>query len=101
VLETTSSYLLEGSFSLEDTGNGLILKLNDDYRASSSLPGLYVYLSNNTTGINNALEIGPVNIFSGATEFNVPGNPGLNDYEYVLFWCKPFGVDVGVGFFEN
>ena len=96
-LQTTSSYVLEGGFSLEVENGQLILKLSDDYRASSSLPGLYVYLTNNPSTNNNALEISEVSVFSGAHTYEVPGNPALDTYNYVLYYCKPFGVKVGDG----
>ena len=101
VVVTTTFYTLEGTMTLEDTGNGLILSLADDYQASSSLPGLYVYLTNNPNTINNALEVGKVETFSGAHSFEVPGDVGLFDYSHVLYFCKPFSVKVGDGVFEN
>ena len=100
-LRTTSSYTLEGSFVLREEGNGLVLRLNDDYQASSSLPGLYVYLTNNPNTSNNALEISKVTIFSGAHSYPVPGNVDLNTYQYVLYYCKPFNVKVGDGEFMD
>ena len=101
MLQTTSSYVLEGSFTLESTDNGLVLMMGSDYRASSSLPGLYVYLTNNPNTVNGALEISMVNTFEGPVTFAIPGTPDLNEYEYVLFFCKPFGVKVGDGQFDN
>jgi len=77
-INTTSSYKLTGSFNLSENeqGNGIELTFNSDYCASTSLPGLYVYLSNNKNNIGNALEIGEVEVF---------------------YFCKPFNVKVGDG----
>ena len=99
ILETVSSYRLEGTATLRFE-NSLQLILSEDFETSSSLPGLYVYLTNNTNTISNALEIGKVTAFSGSQVYDVPGNASLQDYSHVLFFCKPFVVPVGNGKFE-
>ena len=98
-IRTTSSYLLEGSFTLRQDGNDIVLEFGEDYRASTSLPGLYAYLTNNPSTVNNAFEIGRVETFSGAHSYRISG-VGLNDYDYLLYWCKPFSVKVGDGEME-
>ena len=98
-IRTTSSYLLQGSFTLREDGNDIILEFAGDYRASTSLPGLYVYLTNNPSTVNNAYEIGRVETFNGAHSYRFSG-VGLNEYDYLLYWCKPFGVKVGDGQIE-
>ena len=95
-IATTSSYLLEGDFTLSALGNDIELSIADNYRASTALPGLYVYLTNNPNTIASAYEIGPVTTFSGAHSYTIPA-AGLNDYNYVLYFCKPFNVKVGDG----
>lgn len=99
MIRTTSSYLLEGSFTLRQDGDDIVLEFGDDYRASTSLPGLYVYLTNNPATANNAFEIGRVQTFSGGHSYRISG-VGLNDYDYLLYWCKPFSVKVGDGAIE-
>ena len=95
---TTSSYLLEGDFTISEVENSthLILEVLDNYRASTSLPGLYLYLTNNPNSINGALELGPVQVFNGEHSYEID-NIGINDYTYLLYWCKPFSVKVGEG----
>lgn len=95
-ISTISSYKLKGSFKLEKTDDGSYLSFEDDYEASTALPGLYVYLSNNRNSIANAFEIGKVTVFNGEHEYNLP-NIGLNDYSYIIYFCKPFNVKVGEG----
>ena len=92
-----SSYLLKGSYTLEplDAG-GVKLSLGEDYEADTSLPGLYIYLGNNPNSTADAFEIGPVTTFDGAHFYDLP-TIGIYDYNYVLYWCKPFGVKVGEG----
>ena len=99
-LQTTSSYVLEGSFKLRAEGTDLVLELNDDYKASSSLPGLYVYLTNNPNSVSGAFEIGAVTTFSGTHSYDISGID-ISEYGYVLYFCKPFGVKVGDGKFQN
>ncbi|MBK8501463.1 MAG: hypothetical protein IPL46_04215 [Saprospiraceae bacterium] len=99
-LRTTSSYLLKGDFSLEKISGGVKLSFNANYEASTALPGLYVYLTNNLNTIDNALEIGAVKVFKGAHSYDLNG-VDLNQYSHVLYFCKPFRVKVGDGPFAN
>jgi len=95
-IATTTFYKLEGDFSMEEQGDDLVLSFEENYCASSSLPGLYVYLSNNKNSIANALEIGKVTIFNGAHEYTIP-NTKIADYAFIIYFCKPFNVKVGDG----
>ncbi len=96
IVNTTSSYALTGEFTLSENGSNLLLEFGSDYNASTALPGLYVYLSNNPNSVSNAYEIGAVQTFSGAHSYTIP-NTNLFDYNYVVYFCKPFGVKVGHG----
>lgn len=95
-IRTTSSYLLEGGFDMIQDGNDVLINIHDDYRASTALPGLYVYLTNNPNTSVGALEIGRVTTFSGRHSYTV-SEVGVNDYNYILYFCKPFNVKVGDG----
>jgi len=97
IIRSTSSYLLEGDFELHAVEGGAVeLRIAENYRASTSLPGLYVYLTNNPSTSVGALEIGRVLDFSGEHTYVIEGT-GLNDYSHVLYFCKPFNVKVGDG----
>ena len=95
-IRTTSSYRLEGSFTLREDGEDLVVAVGEDYRASTALPGLYVYLTNNPSTTVGAEEIGRVAVFAGAHEYRVAGGR-LDDYSHLLYFCKPFNVKVGDG----
>jgi len=97
VIETTTFYDLEGDFviSVNDAGN-LLLEIADNYQASASLPGLFVYLSNNPNSIAGAFEISEVEVFRGAHSFEIEG-VDINEYNFLLYFCKPFNVKVGDG----
>jgi len=95
-IRTTSSYVLEGTFTLKEIPgtNNLELVINDNYRASTSLPGLYLYLTNNPSTVNNAKEVAAVSVFNGRHTYIIE-NTGINDFTHLLYWCKPFKVKVG------
>jgi hypothetical protein len=97
-LRTVSSYQLEGTAILRNQ-EGVRLILTDDFETTDALPGLYLYLTNNTASVANALELGEVSSASGTQEYQLPSGVGLNDYSHVLFYCKPFRVAVGEGEF--
>ncbi|MEQ9287019.1 MAG: Ig-like domain-containing protein [Cyclobacteriaceae bacterium] len=100
-IQTTSSYTLEGDFTIVKTEEGLELQLASNYKASTALPGLYVYLTNNPATVNGAYEIGEVKVFSGANTMAIGGSVGIMDYAYLLYFCKPFNVKVGHGEIGN
>lgn len=100
-LQTTSSYALQGDFTLKNDNGNLVLSFGDNYNASTSLPGLYAYLTNNPNTTSGAYEIGKVSVFDGAHSYELPNSIDIMDYEYVLYFCKPFNVKVGDGQFDN
>ena len=83
-IQSTSSYTLQGDFILKQNGSDLILEFESNYQASSSLPGLYVYLTNNPNTTSNAFEIGAVQEFSGAHSYEI-SNVDLFQYDYILY----------------
>lgn len=94
IIETTTFYTLEGDFEIRENESGLILDIFDNYEASSNLPGLYVYLSNNRNSISDAMEISKVTVFEGAHNYEIEG-ARLTDYQFLVYFCKPFNVKVG------
>jgi len=95
---TTSSYVLTGNFIVEEDGDDLLISIDETYETTSVLPLLVLYLTNNASTTNGALEVAPVTVFSGAHTYRVP-NVGINDYSHLLYFCKPFNVKVGEGAF--
>lgn len=95
-IRTTSSYTLTGTFTLKEipNTNDLELSINSDYRASSSLPGLYLYMTNNPNTVSGAKEIAKVSVYNGAHKYTIK-NTSINDFGHLLYWCKPFRVKVG------
>ena len=95
-IEPSSFYELEGDFSMTQEGDDVRIVFADNYVASTALPGLYVYLTNNPNTINGALELGGVTTFTGAHEYLVP-DQDIGTYSHILYFCKPFNVKVGDG----
>jgi len=91
---TTSSYVLEGDFELSAEESDLKLSIADNYKASTGLPGFYVYLSNNRNSIANAKEIAEVKIFSGSHSYTIK-DASITDYQFIVYYCKPFNIKVG------
>ena len=75
----------------------LILKLGANFKATTALPGLVIYLTNNPSTNSGALEIGPITQFVGAQEFVLTDVTDITEFDFVLFYCKPFRVKVGDG----
>ncbi len=95
--QTTTFYPLKGSFTLaEQENNNLLLSFDDDYCTTAALPGLYIYLSNNRNSIAGAKEIDEVTVFSGAHEYEIE-DAGINEYSFIVFFCKPFNIKIGDG----
>jgi len=97
VLKTVSSYPLDGNVILKKEGGKTFLEFDDSFKTTSALPGLYVYLTNNVSTINNALEVAKVKAFDGAQSYEIEEDVSLTEYDFVLFYCKPFLVPVGDG----
>lgn len=98
-IEASSFYTLVGSFTMTDEDGTVTIAFADDYEASDALPGLYVYLTNNPNTVSGALEIGKVETFEGAHTYELEGLD-INEYNHLLYWCKPFRVKVGDGDIE-
>ncbi|MFK7971620.1 MAG: Ig-like domain-containing protein [Bacteroidia bacterium] len=96
-IQTTSSYKLTGDFVIRSNGDGGIdIVIADNYEASTALPGLYLYLTNNPNTVAGAKEIGKVQTFKGAHQYTVD-DAELFTYSHLLYFCKPFNVKVGDG----
>lgn len=95
-IKTTSSYALSGDFTIEKTDSGIVINIAENYNASTALPGLFIYLTNNKNTNVGAKEIGAVKVFKGAHSYNID-NVSISDFSHILYFCKPFSVKVGDG----
>jgi len=100
-LVTTSDYVCEGDFTIQENETGITLILASNFRADQILPGYGMFLSNNPRSIQGALQIDGIGSgfrghFSGSASFMIE-DVGVDDYQYLVHWCVPFNIEVGVG----
>ena len=98
-IEASSFYTLTGSFTMIEEDGKVTITFAEDYEASEALPGLYLYLTNNPNTVSGALEIGKVEVFKGEHTYELE-SLAINEYNHLLYWCKPFRVKVGDGDIE-
>jgi len=95
------NYIVNGTFSLAESGNNLVLTFDSNFVTSNG-PGLYVYLSNSTSSTTGGIEMGKLKSNSGTQNYTVSMNEAqLGTYRHVLIYCKPFRVSFGTGTFSN
>ncbi|MDO3693320.1 Ig-like domain-containing protein [Wenyingzhuangia sp. chi5] len=95
----TASYVAAGDFEISKTTNGIQIILDDNYVADESLPGFALFLTNNPNSLANALQIDAYDDvdgthYKGAFTYILDG-VGINDYQYLVQWCRPFSILVG------
>jgi trimeric autotransporter adhesin len=90
-----------GQAKLKIENSILKLQTSADFSVSTGAPDLRIYLTNSTTSIANAVEVGTLNQRTGAQSWNVPAtNAGgqavtITTYLYVMVWCRQFGGNYG------
>ncbi len=105
----TSGYVGEGTVTLSQQDQLIILELADNFRTSFAL-GTFVYLSNSTGGAEtrgSGLELGEISE-NGAHTFNVTQIANalnetvtLNQYRYCIILCKPASISFAIADFEE
>ena len=99
-----------GTFSGSGSGGMAILKIENNilkletsatFFSNTGAPDLRIYLTNNSGNINGALEVSTLNQRSGAQTWNIAAPTTINQYRYVLIWCKQFGGAYGVADMGN
>lgn len=95
-----NNYTVEGSFTLELKGSSFDLVFAENFSATQG-PGLHVYLTNNTNSVSGGVDLGELKANSGGQTYEVEDKELFNAYDYVMIYCKPFGVPFGLGTIEN
>jgi hypothetical protein len=62
---------------------------------SQNGPDLRVYLSKDGDA-TEYINLGKLKSTSGKQSYDVPGNPDVSDYKFVIIWCQEFTVLFGV-----
>lgn len=94
---------LRGPYPIEDTrlhpatGEVLVIESSSEsiirytnYEGTNG-PDLYVYLAKDLEA-REFVNLGPARGNKGNLNYSVPADVNLNDYPYVMTWCKAFGV---------
>lgn len=80
----------------DPSDNKLKVRLNSDFNGAG-IPGPTIYLSNSPSQVTNALEVQAIQAGAGNNRvLEIPGNPDIGDYEYLIYHCKPFNIIYGV-----
>jgi len=87
-----NGYQTKGTVTLSvKTNGGLKLDFGSDFETNNG-PGLYIHLGTNN---NNGIEIQKLNQTKGSFSVDLPSNISIDDYDYVIIYCKlvrqPFG----------
>ncbi len=86
-----NGYRVSGNVEMKTTMSGN-LELDFTNFSSQNGPALYIYLGNNTT---SGIQIERLGQLSGNFTVTLPGNIGINDYDYVLIWCRSANAAFG------
>ena len=62
--------------------------------SSQNGPDLKVYLSKDINA-SSYISLGALKSTSGKQSYEIPGNPDVTDYNYVMVWCEQFTVVFG------
>ncbi len=84
-----------GTAKLKIENGVLKVQTGMNFSTSTSAPDLRIYVSKAGNNVSNAIEIGSLNQRSGAQSWNLPAGTNINEYRYVLVWCKQFSALYG------
>lgn len=79
----------------------LKLQTTTDFNVSAGPPDLRIYLGNNSSNINGAVEVASLNQRSGAQTWNISAPTSITQYRYAIVWCLQFGGTYGVADLGN
>jgi uncharacterized protein YjdB len=89
-------YTVKGTASLT-AGS---VSFSSDFSADNG-PGLFVYLTKASNSVTGGVELGALSSTKGAQSYSLPSNVDMKDYDFVLIYCKPFGIPFGVAELEK
>lgn len=94
-------YRISGSFKLQVEDDQLILSF-ENASIDPNAPGPYFYLSNQERSVTGGINLGKSE--DGTFSINVTEvspETTINSYDYVIVWCEPFNVTLGLGELSN
>ena len=96
IRKATFSNRNRGEAKLKIENGVLQLVLSSDFSTSTSPPDLRLYLGNNGSNVNGAVELATLSNRTGGRTVNVSSEVQIAQYRYVLVWCKQLGGLYGV-----
>jgi hypothetical protein len=84
-----------GTARIVRSGNRYRLELSDDFRIDTGSIDVYLTRSGDTRG-DGDLNLGNMQSLTGAQSYEMGGDDG-GAYRYVMLWCRPFRVPIGLG----
>lgn len=88
-IQSTPGHPASGIVKVIRTENSKILRY-ENFKTING-PDLYVYLSKDLEA-KDFVNLGKLKATEGNINYEVPLNTNLEDYRYVMIWCKAFGV---------
>ena len=85
----TSGHPASGQVRVLETGESTIIRYEDFSTING--PNLHVYLANDLEA-QDFVDLGPIRGTEGNINYEVPADIDVSDYQYVMYWCVPFGV---------
>ena len=85
----TVGHPASGMVRVLETTTGSIIRYEDFSTING--PRLHVYLAKDLEA-NDYVDLGPIKGTSGNINYEVPADIDLSEYQYVMYWCVPFGV---------
>ncbi len=86
----TNGYNVSGSVTVSESE----VAFGSDFNTSSG-PGLYIYLSNSSGNVSGGIELGEIKGNAGSQTYPIPPGEDANNYQFVIVYCKPFGISFG------
>lgn len=96
-----TGYNISGNFTLSLEGDQLLLNF-ENASIDPNAPGPYFYLSNQERSVTGGVNLGESQ--DGTFSINVSEispETSINSYDYVIVWCEPFNVTLGLGSLSN
>lgn len=102
VLQEVQPRVLSGTFRDADPSHrasGMVYLSGQDVSlvdfVSTNVPDARVYLANDTDAQGGFVDLGKLKGSRGNQNYSVPSNIDIDDYKYVLIWCRAFSILVG------
>lgn len=82
-----------GTAEIVRDGSSFSLEFRNDFRIDSGNND--VILTNSTSSMDGGRNLGNMKSTSGAQSYSM--SDGGSDFRYVILWCRPFRIPIGVG----